>query len=143
MSFLRTFAELSQLQTFDERFEYLSLKSIVGRATFGSERFLNQVFYTSKEWRDVRQEVIARDGGLDLAMAGHEIYNKVIIHHMNPITVQDVDQRNPDILDPELLITVSHETHNAIHYGDADRLSRPPVERQPGDTLPWFRKGGK
>lgn len=142
MTFLRTFAELNQLQTFEERFEYLSLKSIVGRATFGSERFLNQMFYTSREWRDVRQVVTARDGGLDLAMPGHEIYDKVIIHHMNPITVQDVDQRNPDILDPELLITVSHKTHNAIHYGDVNRLSRPPVERQPGDTLPWFRKGG-
>lgn len=137
MKTLKTFTELQRLPTFEARFNYLSVKSIVGRATFGAERFLNQVFYTSKEWRDVRQEVIARDYGLDLAMPGHEIYNKVIIHHMNPLTVEDIDERNPDILDPELLITVSHETHNAIHYGDVDRLSRPPVERRPGDTRPW------
>lgn len=134
---LKTYTELSRLATFEERFHYLSLKSIVGNATFGAERFLNQVFYTSKEWRDVRQVVIARDFGLDLAMPGHEIYNKVIIHHMNPMRVEDVDERNPDILDPELLITVSHETHNAIHYGDVNRLTRPPVERRPGDTRPW------
>lgn len=139
---LRTYTELMQRPTFDERFDYLSLKSVVGRATFGAERFLNQVFYSSREWKDVRREVIARDGGLDLSTDGYDIYDRILVHHMNPITVEDIDSRNPDILDPELLISVSHETHNAIHYGDKTRLARPPVERTPGDTLPWLKKGG-
>ena len=135
---LRTYTELCRLETFEERFEYLSLKSVVGRYTFGSERYLNQQFYTSRQWRNARRDVIARDDGLDLGVEGFEIYDKVIIHHMNPITIEDVENGNPDILDPELLITVSHDTHNAIHYGDKSRLRLPTlVERRPGDTKLW------
>lgn len=134
---MKTYTELCRFQTFEERFEYLSLKSTVGAATFGFERYLNQQFYTSRQWRDARHEVIARDLGCDLAMPGREIHDKIIIHHMNPMTIADIEESNPDILDPELLITVSHATHNAVHYGDKSRLPQPWVERKPGDTLFW------
>lgn len=135
--FLRTYAELRRLETFEERFDYLSLKARVGEQTFGFERYLNQQFYTSKEWRDVRYDVIARDEGMDLGIPGYEIYDKVIIHHMNPMTIDDVLEGNPDILDPDLLITVTLNTHNAIHYGDKNRLRPRMVERKPGDTKLW------
>ena len=134
---MKTHTELCRFETFDERFDYLSLKSRVGAATFGFERYLNQQFYTSRQWRDVRHEVIARDMGLDLGIPGRELHHKIIIHHMNPMTIEDIENGNPDILDPELLITVSHETHNAIHYGDRSRLPQPWTERKPGDTVFW------
>lgn len=134
---MRTHTELCRLETFDERFDYLSLKAQVGKETFGFERYLNQQFYTSRLWRRVRDEVIARDYGRDLAIPGREIHTAVIIHHMNPMTVADIEESNPDILNPELLITVSHATHNAIHYGDKSRLPQPWVERKPGDTVFW------
>lgn len=134
---MKTYTELCRFETFEERFEYLSLKSTVGAATFGFERYLNQQFYTSRQWRDARHEVIARDMGCDLAIPGRGIHDKIIIHHMNPMTIADIEESNPDILDPELLITVSHATHNAVHYGDKSRLPQPWVERKPGDTLFW------
>lgn len=134
---VRTFSELIKLRTFEERFDYLSLRGKVGIETFGFERWANQAFYTSRQWRDVRHEVIARDEGRDLSMFDHEIYDKIIIHHMNPITIEDVEYGNPDILDPEFLITTCHRTHNAIHYGDRSLLPQPFVERRPGDTRPW------
>ena len=135
---LKTYTELARLNTFEERFDYLSLKSVVGQQTFGSERFLNQQFYTSRQWRNVRYDVIDRDEGLDLSFPGFEIHDKIIIHHMNPITIEDVENGNPDILDPEFLICVSHDTHNAIHYGDRNRLRLPTlVERKPGDHIKW------
>jgi hypothetical protein len=133
----RTYSELQRLQTFEERFEYLSLKGRVGESTFGFERYLNQRFYTSKEWRDVRQEVIARDEGLDLAIPGYEIYDKIIVHHMNPMTVENIEHSDSDILNPEFLIATTLRTHNAIHYGDASKLARPLVDRRPGDTKLW------
>jgi hypothetical protein len=133
----RTYRELRRLDTFDERFEYLSLRSVVGESTFGFDRYINQQFYTSKEWRDVRQKVIARDLGCDLGMDGYEIFAKVIIHHMNPMSVEDIEHGESSILDPEVLITTTHRTHNAIHYGDASLLARPLVERRPGDTKLW------
>ena len=134
---MKTNTELCQLETFDERFDYLALKSRIGVATFGFERHLNQQFYTSRVWRDVRRAVIARDRGLDLGVPGREIHTKIIIHHMNPMTIEDIEDGNPDIIDPEFLITVSHDTHNAIHYGDKSRLPQPWTERKPGDTLFW------
>jgi hypothetical protein len=135
---MKTYTELRRLDSFLERFEYLSLKSVVGRYTFGSERFLNQQFYASREWRNVRRDVIDRDGGLDLGVEGYDIFDQISVHHMNPITMEDVENHNPEILDPDLLISVSHETHNAIHYGDKSRLRLPSlVERRPGDTRPW------
>lgn len=134
---IRTYRELSRLQTFDERFEYLKLKSYVGRDTFGFDRYLNQRFYTSREWRNIRQHVIARDLGCDLGIEGYEIFDKIIIHHMNPIDPDDITHGNPDIINPEFLITTTHQTHNAIHYGDPTQIPHQFVERRPGDTKLW------
>lgn len=136
-STIRTASELTRLITFADRFEYLKLNGAVGRETFGFDRWINQQFYRSKQWRDVRNEVIARDEGLDLGVPGYEIYDRIIIHHMNPITAEEIEEGSSDILDPEFLITTTHKTHNAIHYGDASLLPRPPVERRPGDTRLW------
>lgn len=133
----RTYRELVRLSTFEERFEYLAVRGEVGKATFGFERYLNQKFYRSREWRLVRHEVITRDLGCDLAFPDHEIHDRVIIHHMNPMRVVDVKDGVDDILNPEYLITTTHQTHNAIHYGDASLLPKPIVERQPGDTRLW------
>lgn len=137
MTRIRTYSELSRLNTFEERYDYLSLRGEVGKSTFGYDRYMNQRFYTSKEWRDIRDFVIARDEGLDLAMPGYEIYDRVIIHHMNPMKPEDIEHSNMDILDPRFLITTTHKTHNAIHYGDKSMLPKQYVERQAGDTVPW------
>lgn len=134
---IRTHSELIRLDTFEERYRYLQLKGSVGHETFGYDRYLNQGFYTSAEWRRIREHVIARDEGLDLGVDGYEIYDKIIIHHMNPITSDDIVHGNSDILDPEFLITTTHKTHNAIHYGDESLLPRPLVDRRPGDTKLW------
>jgi len=133
----RSFSELSQLETFVERFDYLKLKGVVGDRTFGSERHRNQQFYRSREWRLIRDEVIARDYGCDLGMEGFDIYDRILIHHMNPMVPEDIIHGNEDILDPEYLISVTHRTHNAIHYGDRSLLALPVVERRPGDTRLW------
>lgn len=133
----RSYAELSRIQTFEERFQYLELKGVVGATTFGSDRHLNQMFYTSREWKDIRSFVIARDNGCDLGIPGYEIYSKIIIHHVNPMTVEDILHRNSDNLNPEYLICTTIQTHNAIHYGDSSRLPRLTVERRPGDTKLW------
>lgn len=133
----RSYSELRRLTTFDARFKYLRLRSSVGVSTFGFDRYINQRFYTSREWRDLRHEVIARDEGLDLGVDGYEIYDKIIIHHMNPMNVSDIADGNYDIMNPEYLISTTHNTHNAIHYGDERLLPRLPVERLPGDTKLW------
>lgn len=133
----RTYHELIQLETFEERFRYLSLSGQVGADTFGFDRYLNQQFYASREWKRVRQIVIARDNGCDMAVPGYEIYDRVYIHHMNPMTPDDIKHGNEDILDPEFLICVTHKTHNAIHYGDERQLPRQLIERRPGDTKLW------
>jgi len=134
---IRSYSELRRLETFEERYRYLQLRGQVGDPTFGFDRYLNQRFYTSKEWRDVRNFVIARDEGLDLGVPGYEIFDKIIIHHMNPMVAEDIVHGNDDILDPEFLITTTHQTHNAIHYGDENLLAKPLVERRPGDTRLW------
>lgn len=134
---IRTYSELITIPTFEERFKYLKLDGVVGRETFGFNRYLNQKFYLSKEWIHTRDYVIVRDMGCDLAISGREIFGKVFIHHLNPISADDILNRVPDILDPEFLICAAYETHNAIHYGDADLLAKPPVERKPNDTCPW------
>lgn len=134
---IRTYSELRQLDTFEERFDYLKLDGVVGLDTFGSDRIFNQKFYKSSEWRRLRNEIILRDNGCDLGMEDFEIHGKIIIHHMNPITIYDINQNIEDVLNPEYLICVSHNTHNAIHYGDKDLLSIKPNERLPGDTCPW------
>lgn len=132
----RTWREMMRHETFEERYQYLKLFGGIGRETFGHDRYLNQRFYTSREWRQVRNEVIARDLGRDMAMPGYDINDKIIIHHMNPMMVEDLLEGNEDVLNPDYLVCVSHQTHNAIHFGDDSRLD-PVVERRPGDTRLW------
>lgn len=134
---IRKYSELRGLDTFKERYEYLRLRGGVGEETFGFDRYLNQRFYRSREWKNIRDYVIVRDEGCDLGVEGYEIHDKIIIHHMNPMVIDDLVHGNPDILDPEYLITVSHDTHNAIHYGDESLLTKVLVERRPGDTRLW------
>lgn len=138
---IRRYSELRRLPSFEERFEYLALSGVVGRPTFGFERWVNQQFYTSRQWRDVRHHVIARDEGLDLGFPGHEIYDKIIVHHMNPMNPDDIHGDDESILDPEFLITTTLRTHNAIHFGDRSQIRQPMVERRPGDTQLWGRGG--
>lgn len=133
----RRYSELRRLETFEERFDYLNLAGQVGTATFGFDRWINQRFYTSPQWRNVRNVVILRDNGCDLGIPGYEIPFGVLIHHMNPMTVEDIEEGADWILNPEFLITTSKRTHNAIHYGDESLLAKPPVERRPGDTRLW------
>lgn len=130
----RSFSELSQLETFDERFRYLALKGRVGDVTFGHERELNQEFYHSYQWKRVRRLVLIRDDNCDLGIPGYDIYSGLHIHHMNPVTIDDLMDGNPEVLDPEFLISTTQETHNAIHYGDERQLPRSFTERRPGDT---------
>ena len=135
---IRTYSELSKLKTFEERFEYLRLDGRVGEDTFGFDRIFNQRFYTSQEWRAIRNKVIVRDGGCDLGVPGHDIYGqRIVIHHMNPISLEDLENKSDILLDPEYLITTIHDTHNAIHYGDISRLGVSWYERTPNDTCPW------
>lgn len=133
----RCYSELSQLRTFEERFDYLSLRGEVGCETFGSNRWINQRFYTSREWRNLRHEIIARDNSCDLGVAGHDIHVKLIVHHMNPLTEEDIMEGTQYALSPEFLICTTHDTHNAIHYGDASLLVKPYTPRTPGDTKLW------
>lgn len=137
-SLIRTYTELITLSTFEERFRYLKLNAKVGEDTFGFDRWLNQIFYTSKEWRKIKNQVVVRDCGCDLGIADREIYGKVLVHHMNPIRVNDIRNRTDILLNPEYLITVSNNTHNAIHYGDESLLIQSePTIRLPNDTCPW------
>ena len=135
---IRTYSELRQLESFNERFDYLRLEGAVGYETFGVDRIFNQRFYKSPEWKHIRYKVILRDNGCDLGVMGYEIRRKIIIHHMNPITLDDIDNHIDDVLNPNYLICVSHETHNAIHYGDDELLKlNKCIDRHPGDTCPW------
>lgn len=134
---IKTYSELILLPTFEERFEYLKLRGSVGRDTFGHDRYLNQIFYTSKEWKRLRDEIIIRDNGCDLGIEGREIGGKIYIHHLNPLGANDILTRSEYLMNPEYLICVSFETHNAIHYGDINLLPRDPIERKPNDTCPW------
>lgn len=134
---IRTYTELCSIPTFKERFEYLSLKGAVAADTFGFDRYLNQHFYQSKEWKRLRDQIIVRDLGCDLGMEGYEIHGKIIIHHMNPILQRDILDRSDFLLNPEYLICTTHLTHNAIHYGDDNLLPKPLVERTKNDTCPW------
>lgn len=133
----RSYSELAQFNTLEERYDYLRLGGVVSAETFGLDRWINQNFYVSREWKHIRDEVLVRDLGCDLGVPGFEINYRPVIHHMNPMRPQDIVHGDPDILDPEYLITVTHQTHNAIHYGTKEQLPRPLVIRQPGDHLPW------
>lgn len=134
---IRTYSELITLPTFEERFHYLQLDGRVGEETFGFDRYLNQAFYKSEEWLRVRDLVIVRDNGCDLGIEGREIYGRILIHHMNPITIDDIAKRSKYLLDPEYLITTVKNTHDAIHYGDDSLLIKLPIERTRNDTCPW------
>lgn len=134
---IKTYRELIRLETFEERFEYLRLGGVVGHETFGFDRYVNQTFYKSKEWRRTRHDIIVRDSACDLGILDREIYDRIIIHHINPITIEDIENRNSCTLDPNNLICVSHQTSNAIHYGDKNLLMTLPTERRRGDTCPW------
>nr|DAI86324.1 MAG TPA: HNH endonuclease bacteriophage, HNH Endonuclease, DNA.52A [Caudoviricetes sp.] len=133
----KSYSELITIPTFEERFEYLQLKGSVGKDTFGYDRYLNQVLYCSPEWKKLRNQIIIRDCGRDLACEGYEIYGRILIHHLNPITVDDVLDRSRKVFDPDNLICVTHNTHNAIHYGDASMLLTGPIVRTKNDTCPW------
>lgn len=134
---IRTYSELMSFSTYEERFRYLKLDGEVGKDTFGFDRYLNQIFYKSPEWKSLRDHIIIRDMGCDLAIEGREIYGRILIHHMNPITKEDVLNRSDLLLNPEYLICTSKLTHDAIHYGDEDLLIKDPVVRRPNDTCPW------
>ena len=134
---LRSYSELSRLRTFDERFRYLLLVGSVGVETFGFDRYVNQRFYRSEEWKHVRNIVIARDNGCDLGIEGRDINGRVYVHHMNPMNLEQINDHMDLILDPEYLVCVTFATHNAIHYGDESYITLAPVERQPNDMCPW------
>lgn len=137
---IRTYSELIRIPTFEERYNYLKLDSEIGIETFGFERYLNQRFYRSKEWKSLRDEIIVRDHGCDLGIVGYEIYDKIYIHHMNPITADDIRNNTEYLMNPEFLISTTHDTHNAIHYGNSDLLNASElVERTKNDTCPWRR----
>lgn len=134
---IRTYTDLIKFKTFEDRFEYLRLDGKVGADTFGFDRYLNQVFYRSQRWKKVRDAVIIRDNGCDLGVEGYGINGRIIIHHMNPITLEDIQRESDLLLDPEFLICTIHRTHNAIHYGDSNLLIKAPIERKQNDTCPW------
>lgn len=134
---IRTYSELITLPTFEERYEYLKLGGKIGEETFGFDRYLNQTFYKTDEWRAVRDFVIIRDGGCDLAMEDREIHGRILVHHMNPIRAEDILSRSKYLLDPEYLICTIKNTHDAIHYGDRSLLLTTPIERRINDTCPW------
>lgn len=134
---IKTYSDLKKIDSFEERYRYLSLHGVVGDATFGFDRYLNQQFYRSTQWKQLRHHVIARDNACDLGVEGYDIFDKVIVHHMNPMTSDDIVHGDSSILDPEFLITTTHRTHNAIHYGDEGLLLHPLIERRPGDTDLW------
>ena len=135
---IRRYSELKELTTFEVRFKYLKLGGAVGAESFGFDRYFNQKFYLSREWKQIRNFVIARDGGFDLGCPDHEIFGqRIIIHHMNPISLEDIEEKTDFLLNPEYLITTIHSTHNAIHYGDESLIITAPIERRRNDTCPW------
>lgn len=134
---MKTYSELIQIPSFQERFLYLKLSGAVGQETFGFRRWLNQVFYHSRDWLGFRDRIILRDAGCDLAVKGFEIYEPILIHHLNPITYDDILNRNPCVFDPNNVVCTKLSTHNAIHYGDESLLTQCPVDRAKNDTCPW------
>ena len=135
----RSYSEMIKLPTFEERFRYLELNGRVGETTFGSKRYLNQILYRTDEWLSVRDKIIIRDNGCDLGIRDRSIEGRVLVHHIEPITIEDVLNRNPKVFDPDNLITISHMTHEAVHYGDENLLIKDPIKRRKNDTCPWRR----
>lgn len=140
MKTIKTYSEMIALPTFVERFRYLKIGGTVGKETFGFDRYLNQTLYRSTEWKRFRREMIVRDNGCDLACEDREIYEKILLHHINPLTIEDILRRDPKIFDPENVVCTILNTHNAIHYGDESLLVQVPIERTPYDTCPWKKK---
>jgi hypothetical protein len=134
---IRIYRDLRKLKTFEERYRYLRLFGVVGESTFGYDRYLNQILYSSKRWSNTRDIVIVRDNGNDLGMKNYEIHGRIIVHHMNPITIEDVELDRDFVYDPEYLVSTAINTHNAIHYGDESLLPKLPIERRKNDTCPW------
>ena len=134
---IRTYSELMSFRTFEERFDYLYLRGSIGIATFGFDRYLNQDFYNSSQWRSVRNDIIVRDNARDLGIYGRDILDAIRVHHMNPMTLEDIENGNPDIFNPEFLICTSINTHNALHFGSSKSLRGLPLERSKNDTCPW------
>lgn len=134
---IKTYSELILLPTFEERFKYLQLNGRVGDDTFGFDRYINQKFYRSVEWKRIRDYIIIRDNGCDLAVDGYEIHGRIFIHHMNPITISDIKFSTEYLMNPDYLICVTHNTHNAIHYGDEKQIITGPIVRTKNDTCPW------
>ena len=134
---IKSYSQLIKLSTFEERFNYLSLDGQVGVETYGFDRWINQQFYKSREWKQIRNLVIVRDSGCDLGILGRDIRDRIIVHHMNPILVKDIEKSTSILLDPEYLICTTERTHNAIHYGDKSLLLTMPPERKKNDTCPW------
>lgn len=134
---IKTYSELIALHTYEERFDYLQLNGVVGKETFGYDRYLNQALYNSQDWRRFRRSIIIRDNGCDMAYEGYTIHGPIILHHINPISVDDILKESKSIFDPENVVCVSHNTHLAIHYGDKNLLIESPIERTPNDTCPW------
>ena len=133
----KSYEELITIPTYIDRFKYLQIKNAIGKETFGYDRYLNQILYHSNEWKKFRRDIIIRDNGMDMGFDGYEIGSRIIVHHINPITIDDVRNHNPCVFDPNNVICVSHNTHNAIHYGDSELLFIELVERKPNDTSPW------
>jgi hypothetical protein len=133
----RSYLELRRLEEFEERFDYLKLGGVVGQSTFGFDRWINQRFYRSSEWKSIRDFVIVRDSGCDLGVQGREIHSGLLVHHMKPVTIQDIQHATDWLMDPNFLITTSKRTHNAIHYGDESGLLKGPIVRKLGDTTLW------
>lgn len=136
----KTYSELIKIKTFEDRFEYLKLNGYVGESTFGYDRYLNQALYTSIPWRSLRDKIIIRDSACDLGLSGYDIQGRVIVHHINPVSLEDIEEGRGIVFDPENLVCVSHNTHNAIHYGDASLLPELPIDRKLNDTCPWKRR---
>lgn len=136
---IKTYSELIKFPTFEERYRYLQLDGRVAQDTFGFDRYLNQVFYRSQRWKELRDHIIIRDNGCDLGVEGYDIYGRIIVHHLNPLTLYDIENESDFMMNPEYLICTTHNTHNAIHYGDESLLITAPVERSKNDTCPWRR----
>lgn len=137
MKMIRTYTELCKLRTFEDRYQYLRLNGVVGESTFGFDRYLNQLLYVSGKWRSTRDKIIIRDNGCDLGITDREIYSRILVHHINPITIEDIELERYVLFDPENLICSSKNTHDAIHFGDESLLFKMPIERRPNDTCPW------
>ena len=134
---IRMYSDLIKLKTFEERYQYLRLSGVVGTETFGFDRFINQDFYRSREWKTVRDFIIVRDNGCDLAMEGYDVHGKIIVHHINPVTIKEIQENSAFLMEPEYLISTTLSTHNAIHYSDESLLIKEPVRRSKNDTCPW------